>query len=135
MDKDELSRIKARLAVPREQAARHATANDYIAAMLAEVAASRENGKTWKQIAEDFKPDVQLSADSLRQAFERRKRGKSKNRRRAKPRRAAKTVKEAPARGVVMVSAGAGTLEQPGVELGVFAVTRDSMVDVEERLL
>lgn len=135
MDDDKQSRIRARLAEPREQVARHATADDYIRALYADVAASRQAGKTWKQIAENFHPDVALSADSLRQAFERRKSSKGKNRRQAKPRRATGPVEAAPANTVAVVPAAGSAPERPKVDLGVFAVTRDSVANFEGSLL
>lgn len=135
MDDDKTSRIRARLAEPREQVARHATADDYVRSLYADVAGSRQAGKTWKEIAEDFRPDVQLSADSLRQAYERLKKGKGKHRRPTKPRRAARSVDAAPANAVAVVPASASTPERPKVDLGVFAVTRDSVADLEGSLL
>jgi hypothetical protein len=129
MDDDKLDRIKSRLAVPREQVAKHATADDYVAVMYADMKASRQAGKTWKQIAEDFSPDVILSADSLRQAFDRR--GKKKSRKQPNVQRGAMAKKAAAAEVMPPVTSP----ERPKVDLGVFATTRDSLSDLEGTLL
>lgn len=132
---DKTNSIRARLAQPREQVAKHATADDYVRSLYADVAAARQAGKIWKEIEEDFLPDVQLSADSLRQAFDRLKRGKGKNRRPGKPRRAARSIEAAPADAVAAVPAGVRPPERPKADLGVFAVTRDSVADFDGSLL
>lgn len=135
MDNDKLNRIKARLAEPRDQVAKHATADDYVRAMLAAITASRQAGKTWKQISVNFGPDVELSADSLRQAFERARRGKAKSSRNAKSRRATGPAEVAQAKVVAAMALGTGASERPKIDLGVFAVTRDSVADFEGSLL
>ena len=123
MDTDKIIAIKARLLATPSQLPRNATADDYIEAMYANLRAARLSGKSWKQIADDFRPDVQLSPDSLRQAFERRRQKlEGKTRKKPKPspvkKRSEQSVATAPA-----------TAVRPKVDLGAFAVARDNLSD------